>query len=486
MASTRYDAIVIGSGQGGVPLATLLAESGWRVLVAERDELGGTCVNRGCTPSKALIASAQAAHDARRASRLGVHAEVTVDFAAVMERVRGIIGQWRGGTERRLAGHAPNLTVVRGHARFVGRRRVEVAGEVHEAGVVVLNVGTRHAVPRIPGLDSVPYLTNGNVFELTERPARLVVIGGGYIGCELGQAFRRLGSEVAIVEPGPHLLGREDADVSEEIEAAFRAEGIEVRTGSAPAAVERDGDGVRVRLADGSTVAGTHLLVATGRQPNTDDLLNATRPNTDDLGCESAGIELDARGFVAVDDGFRTSAEGVYAIGDCTGGPQFTHRSWDDGRLLFDILTSAREGGNEGRLVPYAMFTDPQVGRVGMSEREAKERGVEVEVARMPFGRIARAIEADVPAGTMKLLLDPATERIVGVGIVGSQAGELVQVFSVLMQAGATARTLVDTEMIHPTFGEGLQTLVMQLERYKLQGRPGSASAAPAETAAAV
>ena len=452
-----YDVIVIGSGQGGVPLATLLAGSGRRVLLAERAEPGGTCVNRGCTPSKSLIASAQAAHDARRAGRLGVHAEVRVDFRAVMERVEGIVRQWREALDEKLAAAARKLAVARGHARFTGPRRVEVSGEVHEAASIVLNVGTRHAVPPIPGLDAVPYLTNGSVFALRALPPRLVVIGGGYIGCELGQAFARLGSAVAVIEPGPHLLSREDTDVSEEVEKAFRAEGIEVRTGSAVSRVDGGEGRIAVTLADGSVVEGSHLLVATGRIPNTAD-----------LGCEAAGVRLDARGFIPVDDAFRTSAEGVYAIGDCTGGPQFTHRSWDDGRILFEILTGTRAGGHDGRLVPYAMFTDPQVARVGLSEREAREQGVAVEVATLPFGHVARAIEADVRAGMMKVMIDPATGRFVGAAIVGAQAGELVHAFSLLMQAGASARTMVDAEMIHPTFSEGLQTLVMRLERYRL------------------
>ncbi|MFL5382863.1 MAG: mercuric reductase [Longimicrobiaceae bacterium] len=452
-----YDVIVIGSGQGGVPLATLLAGSGRRVLLAERAEPGGTCVNRGCTPSKSLIASAQAAHDARRAGRLGVHAEVRVDFRAVMERVDGIVHQWRRVLDEKLAAAAPNLAVARGHARFAGPRRVEVAGEVHEAAAVVVNVGTRHAVPNIPGLGAVPYLTNGSVFALRELPPRLVVVGGGYIGCELGQAFARLGSSVTVIEPGTHLLSREDPDVSDEVEKAFRAEGIEVRTGSAPARVDGGEGRVTVTLAEGSVVEGSHLLVATGRVPNTAD-----------LGCEAAGVRLDARGFIPVDDAFRTSAEGVYAIGDCTGGPQFTHRSWDDGRILFEIFTGGRTGGHDGRLVPYAMFTDPQVARVGLSEREAREKGIAVEVATLPFGHVARAIEADVRAGMMKVMIDPATERFVGVSIVGAQAGELVHAFSLLMQAGASARTMVDAEMIHPTFAEGLQTLVMRLDRYRL------------------
>ncbi|HEX8904645.1 MAG TPA: FAD-dependent oxidoreductase, partial [Longimicrobiaceae bacterium] len=323
----RYDVIVIGAGQGGVPLAALLAESGRRVLLAERSEIGGTCVNRGCTPSKSLIASAQAAHDARRAGRLGVHAAVEVDFRAVMERVDGIIHQWRDGVRHRLERAGERLTVAQAHARFTGPRRVEVDGAEHEADVVIVNVGTRHAVPKIAGLDAVPFLTNGSVFGLRELPERLVAIGGGYIGCELGQAFRRLGAEVAIIDPGERLLAREDPAVSAEIEKQFAAEGTEVRKGSRPARVERRGGETVVVLEDGSEVAGSHLLVATGRTPNTHD-----------LGCDAAGVRLDERGFIPVDDGFRTSAEGVYAIGDCTGGPQFTHRSWDDGRILFDIL----------------------------------------------------------------------------------------------------------------------------------------------------
>jgi pyruvate/2-oxoglutarate dehydrogenase complex dihydrolipoamide dehydrogenase (E3) component len=470
----RYDVIVIGAGQGGVPLAALLAESGRTVLLAERSEVGGTCVNRGCTPSKSLIASAQAAHDARRARRLGVNTAVEVDFRAVMERVDGIVHQWREGVRQRLERAGERLTLVHGHARMVGEGRVEVDGETHEAETIVLNAGTRHAVPKIPGLDAVPFLTNGSVFALRELPERLVAIGGGYIGCELGQALRRLGAEVTIIDPGDRLLAREDPEVSAEIEKQFAVEGIEMRKGSRPARVERRGAETVVVMEDGSEAAGSHLLVATGRTPNTQD-----------LGCDAAGVRLDERGFVTVDDSFRTSAAGVYAIGDCNGGPQFTHRSWDDGRILLDILTGRRGGGREGRLVPYAMFTDPQVGRVGMTEREAREKGLDIDVAEMPFGAVARAAEYDVPAGVMRILVDRKTERFVGASIVGSQAGELVHVFSVLMQAGATARTVVDTEFIHPTFAEGLQTLVMKLPRYALAPCPASEAAETMAAAAA-
>jgi pyruvate/2-oxoglutarate dehydrogenase complex dihydrolipoamide dehydrogenase (E3) component len=462
MTTVKADVIVVGSGQGGVPLAARLAESGWRVALVERGRLGGTCVNAGCTPTKTLIASAQAAHDARTAARLHVHASgVRVDFPAVMERVAGVVHQWRSGVEKRL--EKAGVAVLRGHGRFVDAHRIDVGGEVHEADTVVVNVGCRAVVPSVDGLDSVPYLTNSTILDLRTLPKHLVVIGGGYIGCELGQAFRRLGAEVTLVDPGRHLMGREDDDVCEALEAAFREEGIALRLGSAVEAAERTAGGVAVRLESGERIEGSHLLVATGR-----------RPNTGDLGCETAGVELDARGFVRVDDAFRTSAAGVYALGDCTPGPQFTHNAWDDGRLLFDVLTGARTGGREDRLVPYAAFSDPQLARVGLSEREAREKSVAFEMAAMPFGHVARAIEADVPAGTMKILVDPESEAILGAAIVGAQAGELIHVFAALMLAGASARTLVDAQTIHPTFAEGLQSLLMRLDRFAPRPRPGT------------
>jgi pyruvate/2-oxoglutarate dehydrogenase complex dihydrolipoamide dehydrogenase (E3) component len=471
----RADAIVVGSGQGGVPLAARLAESGWRVLMIERGDLGGTCVNTGCTPTKTLVASAQAAHDARTAGRLGIHAaDVTVDFPAVMKRVHDVVAQWRAGVVRRLEKQAERLTVIRGHGRLVGPRRVEVDGEVHEADVLVLNVGGRPVVPPIHGLDAVPYLTSSTVLEIGELPRHLVVLGGGYIGCEMGQAFRRLGAEVTLIDGNPHLMSREDDDVREALEAAFREDGIALRLGSGVASVEGAGDGVRVLLKDGAVVEGSHLLVATGR-----------RPNTDDLGCEAGGVALDERGFVTVDDAYRTSAPGVYALGDCVPGPQFTHESWDDGRILFDVLTEARTGGRGGRIVPYTAFTDPQVARVGLSEREAREKGIAFEMATMPFGWVARAIEADVRAGVMKVLIDPATEHVLGAAVVGSQAGELIHVFSTVMKAGATARAIVDAQFVHPTFAEGLQSLVMRLDRYAPRPRPRAAERAPAAAAGA-
>ena len=452
------DVIVIGSGQAGVPLAARLARAGRSVLLVERGALGGTCVNTGCTPTKTLVASARAAHVARTGGRLGVRAgAVEVDFPAVIARKDAMVRAWQEAVERRIAGAAPNLRLARGHARLVGERAVEVGGERHRAATVVLDVGARPVEPPIPGLDTVRWLDNRRVMELPALPGHLLVVGGGYVGCELAQAFRRFGAAVTIVEPGPHLLAREDPETSAALEEVFRDEGITLHLGARAAEVAADEGGVAVQLSTGARVAGSHLLVATGR-----------RPNTDDLGCEAAGVRLDPRGFVGVDDSYRTSAPGVYAVGDCAGGPQFTHAAWDDHRLLFDVLMERPGRGRKDRLIPYAVYTDPQVAGVGLNEREARARGVAHEAATMPFGQIARAVETGETAGVLKILVDPASERILGASIVGAEAGELIHVFAALMQAGATARALVELEAIHPSFAEGLQALVMTLERYAL------------------
>src|SRR5712664_99833 len=452
-----FDVIVIGSGQAGVPLANRLAGVGKRVLLAERADLGGTCVNTGCTPTKTMIASARAAHVARTAARLGVRAgEVDVDLAAVVDRKDAIVRRWREAVSKRL--QVEGLTVVHGQARFIGERQVEVGGEVHGAEIVIINVGARPLVPPIPGLDSVPWLDNKRVMELRELPEHLLVLGGGYIGCEFGQMFRRFGSRLTIVDPLAHLMSREDPEISSALEGVFRTEEIGLELGTGATRVEGRAGEVTLTLGNGKRLRGSHLLVAVGR-----------RPNTDDLGCEKAGFALDQKGFVVADDQYRTSAKGVYAVGDVLGGPQFTHTAWDDHRLLFDILLGRSRRSRFERFIPYTAFTDPQVAGVGLTEKEARERRVAFESASMPFGDIARAAEVDETAGLMKVLVDPRTERVVGAALVGAEAGELVHVFVALMQAGASARAIVDAEFIHPTFAEGVQSLVMKLERFSLR-----------------
>jgi pyruvate/2-oxoglutarate dehydrogenase complex dihydrolipoamide dehydrogenase (E3) component len=451
------DVIIIGSGQAGVPLAVRLAASGRQVALVERAFLGGTCINYGCTPTKTMIASARAAHVARTALGLGVHTgEVRVDFAAVVARKNAIVKRWREGVVRRLAQARDRLRLLEGPARFVGAREVEVAGRRYRAETVIINTGARPAVPSIPGLASLPWLDNHRVMELKELPRHLVVLGGGYIGCELGQMFRRFGSAVTIVDHHPHLLAHEDSDVAAALEGVFRNEGIDLRLPAKVERVARAGDELVLHV-DGEELRASHLLVAVGR-----------RANTDDLGCDAAGIVLDRRGHVIVDDQYQTSASGVFAVGDVTGGPQFTHSSWDDHRLLFDLLLGRGTRGRADRVVPYTVFTDPQVGHVGLHEWEARARGMNVEVASLPFGQIARAIESGETAGVMKLLIDSGDERILGATLVGADAGELIHIFVPLIRAGVSARAIADAEFVHPTFAEGVQSLVMSLGRYAL------------------
>ena len=455
----HYDIIVVGAGQAGVPLAARLAESGRRVLLAERGHLGGTCVNTGCTPTKTMVASARAAHVARTAGPLGVRTgRVKVDLAAVVDRKDTIVQQWRSGVRKRLEKAGDDLTLVREAARFTGPRTLSTGGDTHSADHVIINAGCRPVVPTIDGLDTVPWYDNDRIMDLRELPRHLVVIGSGYIGCEFGQMFRRFGARVTMIDHNDHLLSREDHDVSEALEGVFADEGITLRLGSPVRTVGQDEKGLVVTLASRRKVRGSHLLVATGR-----------RPNTDDLGCDAAGVTLDERGFIQVDDHYCTSAEGVYAVGDVTGGPQFTHSSWDDHRILFDLLTGMGLRTRADRIVPTTVFTDPQVATVGLTERQARQQGIPFDLAALPWKSIARAQETDQTAGVVKVLVHPEDERFLGASIVGAEAGELIHVFVALMKAGATARAVVDSEMVHPTFAEGLQTALMKLDRYALK-----------------
>jgi pyruvate/2-oxoglutarate dehydrogenase complex dihydrolipoamide dehydrogenase (E3) component len=454
------DVIIVGSGQAAKPLATRLARAGRRVVLFEAVALGGTCINTGCTPTKTMIASARAAHVARAAARLGVHVRaVEVDLAQVVERKEAVVRAYRSGTEAALVAAGDRVRIVRQHARFVGDRTLEAGGERYHAPIVILDVGARAATPSIQGLDKVRWLDNASIMALRRVPEHLIIVGGGYIGCEMGQMFRRFGARVTIVHTGDHLLSNEDADIASALEGVFTAEGIDLALRTAGKEVAPDGDGVAVGLTDGRILRGSHILVALGR-----------RANTEALGCEAGGVRLDPRGNIAADEYYATSAPGVYAVGDVLGGPQFTHTSWDDHRRLFDILMKpdAPRQARSSRLVPYAVFTDPQVAAVGDNERRARARGIRYQVASMPMADVARAYEVDEKAGLMKVLVDPDADRILGATIVGAEAGELIHVFVSLMQAGASPRAIVDAEFVHPTFSEGLQTLVMKLPRYAL------------------
>lgn len=454
----EFDAIVIGSGQAGNPLAHSLADRGWTVALIEREYLGGSCVNYGCTPTKTMLASAQIAHYARRAPEFGVHtASVDVNLEEVVARKDEIVRQWRAGQQRHVE-ERPNITLFRGAGTFTGPRTVSVNGDELTSEHIFINTGTRPRVLPIDGIDDVPYLTNKNVMDLTEVPEHLLVIGGSYVGLEFGQMFRRFGSEVTVVEFMDQLIPREDEDVATTLQKALEDEGMQFLRSTQATRVERDEQGrlhLTVASRDGGeqqTLVGTHLLLAAGRAPNTDAL---------DL--EAAGIEHE-KGWINVNEYLETSVPGVYALGDVTGGPAFTHISYNDFQIVYHNLFHDEERSTEGRIVPYALFTDPELGRVGMTEKEARDRGFNVKVGSIPMRWVARAIERNETAGMMKVVVDADTDRILGAAILGIAGAELVQTLMALMMADAPWTTFRKAVYIHPTLTEGFFTLMDTVE----------------------
>jgi len=453
----HYDAVVIGSGQGGNPLAGALASAGRKTAVIEREHVGGTCINEGCTPTKTMVASARVAYLDRRSADYGVNdGPVTVDMAAVRQRKRDIVETFRGGNEQRLE-DAENLDLIRGEARFTGPKELEVRledGDALEltAAEIFINVGARPGGVPVDGLDSVPSLDSTTIMELDEVPESLLVLGGGYVGLEFAQMFRRFGSEVTVVQRGPQLLAREDADVAEAVAEILREDGIEVLLETEARGVRQD-DGGAIQLTVGGsdgerTLSGSHLLVAAGRPPNT-DLLNL----------EAAGIEADRRGFVQVNGRLETNVEGVWALGDVKGGPAFTHISYDDYRVIEANLLDGGDATISSRLVPYTVFMDPQLGRVGLSEAEAREQGRDVRVAKMPMEYVARALEMDESRGMMKAVVDAGTGEILGCAILGIEGGEIMAMIQVAMMGKLPYTALRDGVFAHPTLAESLNSL---------------------------
>ena len=465
----RYDLLVIGAGQGGAPLAAAAARAGRRVALVERRHVGGTCVNEGCSPTKTVIASARIVHLARRAREYGVHggdtAPLHVDLRRVRERKQRIVDRFRDGGEQSLA--EAGVEVIFGHARFTGPHTVRVTAAPATARArdselprvlttdrIVINTGQRPFVPPVPGLDRTRFLTSTSILELVERPEHLIVMGGGYVGVEFAQCWRRFGSRVTIIERGSQLLSHEDADIAEAVQDILREDGLDLLLGAAVTGVEQTGAGIRVRWRPahddgaGELLTGTHLLVATGR-----------RANTDDLDLDAAGIATDASGFVTVDDGLRTSLEHVFAIGDVKGGPAFTHVSYDDFRIVRDRLLHDRRSGIAGRVIPYTVFTDPQLGAVGMTEHEARAAGHTVRVARMPMSQVARALEVDETRGVMKAVVDAHSGLILGARVLGLEGGEIATLFQLAMMGGLQYTALRDGMFPHPTLGEALNNL---------------------------
>ena len=443
----KFDAIVIGSGQAGNPLSHALADRGWKVALIEKAQLGGTCINTGCTPTKTMVASAQVAHYARNAARWGVQVgDVRVDLPAIVARKNAVVQSFRTGQQRRV-NERPNLRLYRGQARFLSPHQVEVGDEGLESERIFINTGARPDPPSLPGLETVGYLTNESLMELQQLPEHLVVLGGGYIGLEFGQMFRRFGSRVTIVHRGEQLLPREDADVARELQKSLETEGVEIRLSNNPVRVERLQTEILLTVAAGGrpdVIRASHLLAATGR-----------RPNTDGLGLEKAGVTLDAHGYIKVNGRLETSVPGIWALGDVKGGPAFTHISYNDYQLIYGNLFEGKTLTIENRYLPYSLFTDPQLGRVGMTEKEARASGRKLKIGTYPMSYVARAIERDETAGLMKVIVDAETDRILGAAILGLEGGELVQILGALMLAGAPYTVLKGAVFIHPTLAEG-------------------------------
>lgn len=459
-AAEQFDAIVIGTGQAGKPLALALAEAGKRTAVLEREHVGGSCINYGCTPTKTMVASARVAHLARRGGDYGVRTgDVGVDLKRVRERKRSIVESFRGGSRKALE-EADGVELIFGHGRFADGETVAV--EVEEgvrrlrAPWIFVNTGTRAAHPPIEGLEEVSFLDNATIMELGEVPEHLVVVGGGYVGLEFGQMFRRFGSEVTIVQRGDQLLTREDGDVADAVREILQEDGIEVLLETEATSVGRKAGGIRVEVSSSGgprALAGSHLLLAAGR-----------RPNSDGLGLEATEVEVDDRGFLQVNERLETASPGIYALGDVTGGPAFTHISYDDFRVVRTNLLDGGSATTRDRLVPYTVFLDPQLGRVGLTEAEARERDGEFRVAKLPMSRVARALEMDETRGFMKAVVDAGTDRILGCAILGVEGGEVMSVLQTAMMGDLPYTAIRDGVFAHPTLAESLNNLFQTLE----------------------
>ena len=451
-----YDAIIIGTGQAGPALARRLAAAGSKIAIIERKLFGGTCVNTGCTPTKTLVASGYAAYLARRAGDYGVTigGPVAVDMKAIKARKDAVVRPSREGVERSLK-TLKGCTVFEGHARFVGPKSVQVGDKVVAADKIFINVGGRASVPPIRGLDQVPYLTNSSMMDVDFLPSHLIVLGGSYVGLEFAQVYRRFGSEVTVVELAPHLIAREDEDVSRTVEEILKDEHIDVRVNSKVVAVAKQGKDIAVTIENAgatSQIIGSHLLLAIGR-----------RPNTDDLGLDKAGVATDSRGYIQVDDQLRTSVPGIWALGDCNGRGAFTHTSWNDFEIVAANLLDNDPRRVSDRINAYALYTDPPLGRAGMTEAEVRKSGRPALIATMAMEDVSRAYEKGETKGFMKILVDTETKRILGASLLGLSGDEVVHCILDVMYAKAPYTVLQRAMHIHPTVSEFIPPMLEDL-----------------------
>ena len=458
----HYDAIVIGSGQAGTPLSVALAEAGRRTALVESRHVGGTCINVGCTPTKTMVASARIAYLARRAADYGVHfGPVDVDLGEVHRRKQAIVDDFRAGAQRRLK-DAENVELIFGEARFTGSKAVEVrltggGTRTLTADAIFINTGARPARPRIAGLDAVRALDSTSIMELQNLPQHLLVLGGGYVGLEFGQMYRRFGSAVTVVQHGKQLLGREDPDVAAEVCKLLESDGVEILLETEAVGVHAGASGVGLELRGPTgerTVTGSHLLIATGRVPNSEQLNLA-----------AAGVNVDARGFIPVDDRLQTNVAGVYALGDVKGGPAFTHISYDDYRIIRNNLLRGGQSSTRDRLVPYTVYIDPQLGRIGLTEQEARAQGRVIRVAKIPTAWVARAVETAELRGFIKAVVDAETKQILGAAVLAVEGGEVMSMLQIAMMGKLPYTAIEEGIFAHPAFAEGLNTLFMSLKK---------------------
>lgn len=457
-----YDAIVIGAGQAGGPLSTALARAGWKTALIERVHVGGTCINEGCTPTKTMVASARVAYLARRGADYGVQTgPVTVDMTKVRQRKRDIVESFRSSGQRRIE-KTEGVDLLMGEASFTGPKTLEVRlnnGEMRQftANTIFINAGARPAKPSISGIENVPTLDSTSIMELDVVPEHLLIVGGGYIGLEFGQMFRRFGSQVTVIQRGANLLAREDPDVAEEVANIMREDGLEVLLETKPVRVEQSPNGtisLTVQTKTGErTLTGSRLLMAAGRVPNTDW-----------LNLDATAVQMDKHGFIPVNERLETNVPGIYGLGDIKGGPAFTHISYDDFRI---IRTNLLEKGNASiheRLVPYTVFIDPQLGRIGLSETDARAQGRNIKVAKMPMNYVARALEMDESRGFMKAVVAADTGQILGAAVLGIEGGEIMAILEVAMMGKVPYTVLRDGVFAHPTLAESLNNLFSTLD----------------------
>jgi pyruvate/2-oxoglutarate dehydrogenase complex dihydrolipoamide dehydrogenase (E3) component len=445
----KFDAIVIGTGQAGSPLAGALADKGWKVAIVEKSDLGGTCINTGCTPTKTMVHRAQVAHYARNAARWGVIASgVSVDLPKIVAQKNAVVQGSRDGQQKNID-KRPNLRLYRGVAAFNGPQQVKVGDDLLESEKIFINAGARPTIPSIPGLDKVQYLTNETIMELLEVPESLVVLGGGYIGLEFGQMFARFGSKVTIIQRAGQIVPNEDPEIAEELQKALEVEGVRFVLNAKVTKVEEKVGAVEVSLDGGQIISGAKLLVATGR-----------RPNTEDLGLDKAGVETRQDGTIKVNGKLETNVPGIWALGDVKGGPAFTHISYNDYQIVYANLIEAKNQSIDKRIVPYCVFTDPELGRAGLTEKEARAKGYKLKIGKAAMSHVSRAHERDETAGMMKLVVDASNDKILGAAILSVGGGETVHLLYALMLADLPYTFLKQAIYIHPTMAEGLFFLV--------------------------